>query len=77
MTCETCKGQGLTGWEKPMGNPPTMVFVPQFCQCPAGRSLAGMNAPDAKRTIIASADILDRQAPRARRWWPFSIFAQR
>lgn len=53
--CTICGGQGLTGWEKPMGTPPTMVFVPQFCQCEAGQSLAKMNAPDAKRTIISDA----------------------
>lgn len=54
MTCETCKDQGLTGWEKPMGDPPQMVFIPQFCQCERGQSLAAMNAPDAKRTVISS-----------------------
>ncbi len=59
MTCETCKGQGLTGWEKPMGFPPVMVFVPQFCQCEAGQSLAKMNAPDANRTIISSIPDFD------------------
>jgi hypothetical protein len=52
--CTVCNGQGLTGWEKPMGFPPRMVFVPQFCQCEKGRDLARINAPDAKRTIISS-----------------------
>ena len=36
MHCDTCKDTGMTGWEKPMGNPPVMVFVPQPCQCIAG-----------------------------------------
>lgn len=42
-----------------MGSPPVMVFVPQFCQCEKGQSLAKMNAPDAKRTIISAIPDFD------------------
>lgn len=53
--CAACGDTGMIGWEKPMGNPPTMVFVPQFCQCERGQELARMNSPDYKRHIVSSA----------------------
>ena len=63
MTCKTCGDGGMTRWEKPMGRNPdgsiNMVFVPQFCQCERGQSLAKLNAPDAKRTIISSIPDFD------------------
>jgi len=34
--CSACNGTGWTGWYKPMGNPPVMVFVPQRCICGTG-----------------------------------------
>lgn len=52
--CSTCQDCGMTGWEKPMGNPSSMVFIPQFCTCPKGQEIARLNAPDAKRIIISS-----------------------
>lgn len=65
MLCGFCKGQGMTGWEKPMGANPdgtvniNMVWVPQFCHCDAGQALAKMNAPDATRTSIQSIAGMD------------------
>lgn len=34
--CKVCNNTGMTGWEKPMGFPPVMVFIPQVCTCPIG-----------------------------------------
>lgn len=43
VICPICRGSGMTTWEKPMGNPPQMVFIPQCCQCEFGQRLFQRN----------------------------------
>lgn len=43
--CHYCKDGGMVMIEKPMGFPPVMVGVPNFCGCPAGRRLAHATIP--------------------------------
>lgn len=35
--CPVCDDTGMTGWGKPMNGGRSIVFVPQLCNCPAGR----------------------------------------